>query len=68
MRTRSRAASSTASPAPAERYLEFLRAGGSGYPLDVLREAGVDLTSPEPVEETFAVLASLVDRLETLAR
>ena len=54
-------------PGAAERYLGFLRAGGSGYPLDVLREAGVDLTSPEPVEETFAVLASLVDRLETLA-
>ncbi len=51
----------------AERYLDFLRAGGSAYPLDVLREAGVDLTSPEPVEETFAVLASLVDRLEALA-
>jgi oligoendopeptidase F len=55
-------------PGAAERYLDFLRAGGSGYPLDVLRQAGVDLTSPEPVEEAFAVLASLVDRLETLAR
>jgi len=51
----------------AERYLDFLRAGGSEYPLDLLREAGVDLTSPEPVEETFAVLSSLVDRLEALA-
>jgi oligoendopeptidase F len=54
-------------PGAAERYLDFLRAGGSAYPLDILREAGVDLTSPEPVEETFAVLASLVDRLEALA-
>jgi oligoendopeptidase F len=54
-------------PGAAERYLDFLRAGGSEYPLDILRQAGVDLTSPEPVEETFAVLASLVDRLETLA-
>jgi oligoendopeptidase F len=52
-------------PGAAERYLDFLRAGGSAYPLDVLREAGVDLTSPVPVEETFAVLSSLVDRLET---
>ena len=51
----------------AERYLDFLSAGGSEYPLDVLRKAGVDLTAPEPVEETFAVLASLVDRLEALA-
>jgi oligoendopeptidase F len=52
----------------AERYLDFLRAGGSEYPLEVLRRAGVDLASPEPVEETFAVLSSLVDRLETLAQ
>lgn len=51
----------------AERYLDFLRAGGSAYPLDVLRAAGVDLSSPEPVEETFAVLAALVDKLEALA-
>lgn len=50
-----------------ERYLGFLAAGGSEYPLDVLRGAGVDLASPEPVEETFAVLASFVDRLEALA-
>lgn len=54
-------------PGAAERYLGFLRAGGSEYPLDVLRSAGVDLASPEPVEETFAVLSSFVDRLEALA-
>jgi oligoendopeptidase F len=50
----------------AERYLDFLRAGASAYPLDALREAGVDLRSPEPVERTYAVLASLVDRIEEL--
>jgi oligoendopeptidase F len=54
-------------PGAAERYVDFLRAGGSAYPLDILRHAGVDLTSPAPVEEAFAVLASLVDRLESLA-
>jgi oligoendopeptidase F len=53
-------------PGAAERYLDLLRAGGSDYPLEVLRAAGVDLAEPEPVEETFAVLASLVDRLEAL--
>lgn len=52
----------------ADRYLELLSAGGSRYPLDILREAGVDLGTPEPIEETFAVLASLVDRLEALSR
>jgi oligoendopeptidase F len=54
-------------PGASERYLDFLRAGGSDYPLDILRRAGVDLTSPGPVEETFAVLTSLVDGLEELA-
>lgn len=54
-------------PGAAERYLDFLRSGNSAYPIDILREAGVDLTSPEPVEEAFAVLASFVDRLEALA-
>lgn len=51
----------------AERYLEFLSTGNSMYPLDALRAAGVDLTSPQPVEEAFAVLTSLVDRIESLA-
>lgn len=50
----------------AEDYLNFLKAGGSLYPLDVLKLAGVDLASPEPVETTFAVLAGLVDKLEVL--
>lgn len=49
-----------------DRYLTFLKAGGSAYPLDALKQAGVDLTTPEPVEQTFAVLARLVDRLEQL--
>ncbi len=49
-----------------DRYLTFLKAGGSRYPLDALKQAGVDLTTPEPVERTFAVLASLVERLEKL--
>ncbi len=50
----------------AARYLDFLKAGGSRYPLEALREAGVDLRSPQPVEVAFANLAALVDRLERL--
>jgi oligoendopeptidase F len=50
----------------ADRYLDFLRAGDSMYPLDALRRAGVDLTTPAPVEKTFEVLAEIVDRLESL--
>ncbi len=53
-------------PDAAQKYLEFLKLGGSMYPLDALKLAGVDLTSPEPVEKAFEVLSGLVDRLEKL--
>ncbi len=49
-----------------ERYLKFLGAGSSVYPLDALKAAGVDMTSPEPVEAAFEVMADYVDRLEKL--
>ncbi|WP_019585647.1 oligoendopeptidase F [Deinococcus apachensis] len=49
-----------------KRYLAFLKSGGSLDPIDALREAGVDMLSPEPVEATFRTLAGYVDRLEEL--
>ena len=48
------------------RYLAFLRAGNADYPINMLRAAGVDMSTPQAVEETFKVLESLVDRLEGL--
>ncbi|MCW8132083.1 MAG: oligoendopeptidase F [Planctomycetota bacterium] len=53
-------------PEAAERYLDFLRAGSSLYPLDALARAGVDLSTPEPVEATFAVLEGYLEELERL--
>lgn len=53
-------------PNAVENYLGFLKSGSSDYPLDVLKKAGVDLTTPKPVEETFAVMESYIDRLEEL--
>jgi oligoendopeptidase F len=50
-----------------DRYLGFLRAGGSRYPLDALAAAGVDLRSSEPVEIAFGLLAEYVERLEKLS-
>lgn len=50
----------------AHKYLNFLKAGSSDYPLNLLKQAGVDLATPQAVEETFAVLAGYVDRLEQL--
>ena len=52
--------------AEVERYLGFLSAGGSVYPLDALKAAGVDMTQSEPVDKAFDVMASYVDRLEAL--
>jgi oligoendopeptidase F len=49
-----------------DRYLQFLKAGSSLYPIDALKLAGVDMTTPEAVDTTFAILASYVDRLEKL--
>ena len=51
-----------------DNYLSFLKAGGSVFPLDALKIAGVDMTSPEAVETTFGVLAGYVDLLEELVK
>jgi len=53
-------------PGAVDRYLGFLKAGSSRYPLDALKAAGVDLTTPKPVEETYQILDGLVSRLEGL--
>lgn len=53
-------------PNAAEDYLGFLKSGSSKYPLDVLKAAGADLTTPQVVESAFQVLAGYVDRLESL--
>jgi oligoendopeptidase F len=50
----------------ADAYLAFLKAGGSQYPIDLLRAAGVDLASPEPLEKMFEIFSTMVDRLEAL--
>lgn len=53
-------------PGAVEHYLAFLKAGNSLYPLDALKLAGVDMTTPAAVESAFATLAGYVDRLEQL--
>ena len=49
-----------------DRYLAFLRSGGSDYPLELLRSAGVDLETPEPVDAAMQRLRELVDALDEL--
>ncbi|MFQ5500453.1 MAG: oligoendopeptidase F [Candidatus Zixiibacteriota bacterium] len=49
-----------------ETYLRFLSTGSSKYPVDVLKDAGVDMTSPEPINRTINLFAELVDQMEEL--
>jgi oligoendopeptidase F len=44
-------------------YLDFLKLGGSKFPLDELLEAGVDMRSPEPIKQAIQHFDHLVDRL-----
>ena len=54
--------------APAvKKYLEFLSLGGSQYPLDELRHAGVDLTTPAPVETALEKFAAVLADAERTA-
>lgn len=49
-----------------KRYLDFLAAGGSRYPLDTLKTAGVNLAEPQPIRRAMEVFKNLVDLLETM--
>lgn len=50
----------------AGRYLGFLKSGGSKYPVETLREAGVDMASSEPVQATLDLFARRVRELSKL--
>ncbi len=53
--------------APArDAYIEFLKSGSSDYPVELLKIAGVDMSSPEPVRLAMETFRQLVDQLETL--
>jgi oligoendopeptidase F len=53
-------------PEARDRYLDFLRAGGSDYPFELLRRAGVDLSRPEPYRATMGLMNDLMDRIEEI--
>lgn len=52
----------------ANRYLDFLKAGGSEYPVVALGKAGIDMSKPEPIQAAFDMLAAYVERLEELTQ
>ncbi|MEJ9150878.1 oligoendopeptidase F [Bacillus smithii] len=50
-----------------DRYINhFLKAGSSDYPIEVLKKAGVDMTTPEPIEQALKVFEEKLSELESL--
>jgi oligoendopeptidase F len=47
-----------------DRWLEVLRAGGTMKPLELLKHAGIDMSTPEPVRKAVGYVGSLIDQLE----
>jgi len=53
-------------PTQRDRYVSFLKSGGSKYPLEQLKDAGVDMTTPEPVDSALETFKSNVQELEEI--
>lgn len=51
-----------------DRYLGFLKSGGSDYSINILSKAGVDLSSPEPIREAMSVFESVIEQMEQLTK
>ena len=49
-----------------EKYIEFLSSGGSDYPINLLKKAGVDMTTPEPFNKTMAAMNRTIDEIERI--
>ncbi|MFA5576844.1 MAG: oligoendopeptidase F [Tissierellaceae bacterium] len=49
-----------------EKYINFLKSGSSDYPLNVLKKAGVDMTTKEPVDNAMKIFANLVEEMDKL--
>ena len=53
-------------PGAVDAYLGFLKSGGSKFPLETLRDAGVDMATPAPIESTLRLFARRLTELESL--
>ena len=56
----------TGDVAATKRYLAFLSAGGSKYPIDLLKDAGVDMTTDEPLDLTVRTMNRVMDEMEKI--
>jgi oligoendopeptidase F len=53
-------------PEAKRKYLAFLAAGGSKYPIDLLKDAGVDMTTNEPLDLTIREMNRVMDEMEKI--
>jgi oligoendopeptidase F len=53
-------------PGATQRYLKFISAGKSKYPIELLQDAGVDMTTDEPLELTVKKMNRVMDEMESL--
>jgi oligoendopeptidase F len=53
-------------PGATERYLHFLSSGGSKYPIELLKEAGVDMTTDEPLDLTVRKMNRVMDEIDAI--
>jgi oligoendopeptidase F len=51
-----------------DRYLGFLKSGGSDYSINILKKAGVDMSSPEPIREAMSVFEDIISQMEQLTK
>lgn len=51
-----------------DRYLNFLKSGGTDFPIELLKGAGVDMSTPKPIEDAMVVFKELVEELEELTK
>lgn len=55
-------------PKDTEKYLTYLKSGSSAYPIDIMKKAGVDMTSEQYLEEAFAVFEQRLNEFEALVK
>ncbi|GGH58490.1 oligoendopeptidase F [Paenibacillus silvae] len=51
-----------------DRYIGFLKSGGSDYSINILKKAGVDMSTPQPIREAMSVFKDLIEQMEQLTK
>ena len=49
-----------------QNYMKFLSSGGSDYPIEILKKAGIDMTTSEPLEKTTQAMNKVMDEIEKI--